>query len=288
MREFFKRHPLIILVIPIGLILYFVYFCIGWNVCVSVSDWKGLTPSYRFNGFYAYTKLFTDSTFWLSLRNTLLLFAIIPICIVLGLLLAILMDQEGLRGSNIFRNLFLLPFTLSFVVTGTIWAWMYNPTNGIINSLFRSIGLNSLAGTWHTSQETVMLSIMIALIWQFSGYVALIFLAGIKSVSQDQINAAKLDGASNLRIYRRLIIPQLKAPLTTAIVILAMYALRSFDFIWVLTGGGPGYASHTLPILMYKETFQATNFSIGAAIGNVLLMIVLVLVIPFTYRTYRR
>ena len=136
MREFFKRHPLIILVIPIGLILYFVYFCIGWNVWVSVSDWKGLTPSYRFNGFYAYTKLFTDSTFWLSLRNTLLLFAIIPICIVLGLLLAILMDQEGLKGSNIFRNLFLLPFTLSFVVTGTIWAWMYNPTNGIINSLF--------------------------------------------------------------------------------------------------------------------------------------------------------
>lgn len=288
MREFFKRHPLIILVIPIGLILYFVYFCIGWNIWVSVSDWKGLTPSYRFNGFYAYAKLFTDSTFWLSLRNTLLLFAIIPICIVLGLLLAILMDQEGLKGSNIFRNLFLLPFTLSFVVTGTIWAWMYNPANGIINSLFRSIGLDSLAGTWHTSQETVMLSIMIALIWQFSGYVALIFLAGIKSVSQDQINAAKLDGASNLRIYRRLIIPQLKAPLTTAIVILAMYALRSFDFIWVLTGGGPGYASHTLPILMYKETFQATNFSIGAAIGNILLMIVLVLVIPFTYRTYRR
>jgi glucose/mannose transport system permease protein len=287
MVDFFKRHPLVVMIIPFGLVFYFIYVGIGWNLWVSVSDWKGLMASYNFQGFDAYLRMLNDSTFWISLKNTLVLFTIIPICLLVGLFLAIVMDQ-GLKGTNLFRNLFLLPFALSFVVTGTLWAWMYNPANGIINSLFRSIGWDFLIGTWHTSQQTVMPSIMLALVWQFSGYVALVFLGGIKSVPQNQIQAAQLDGASTWRIYRRLILPQLKAPMTTAIVIIAMFALRSFDFIWVLTGGGPGYASHTLPIQMYKETFLSTRFVYGSAIGNVLLVLVLVLVVPFTYQNYRR
>lgn len=276
-----------LLIIPLGLVFYFVYVMIGWNLWVSVSDWDGLIASYGFAGFGQYARMLRDSTFWISLKNTLLLFSIIPICMVIGLGLAIVMDQ-GLRMTNVFRNLFLLPFALSFVVTGTIWAWMYNPSSGILNSLFRLFGWESLLGTWHTSQQTVMPSVILALVWQFSGYVALVFLAGIKSVPQNQINAARLDGASQLRIYRRLIIPQLKPALTTSVVIIAMFALRSFDFIWVLTGGGPGYSSHTLPIQMYKETFMASRFTYGAAIGNVLLLLVLVLVVPFTYKSYRR
>lgn len=287
MVDFFKRNPLVVMIIPFGLVFYFIYIGIGWNLWVSVSDWKGLMASYGFGGFGAYVKMLSDSTFWISLRNTLVLFSIIPICLVVGLFLAIIMDQ-GLRLTNLFRNLFLLPFALSFVVTGTIWAWMYNPANGIINSLFRMLGWNSLVGTWHTSQRTVMPSIMLALVWQFSGYVALVFLGGIKSVPQNQINAARLDGASQWKIYRRLVLPQLKAAMTTSIVIIAMFALRSFDFIWVLTGGGPGYSSHTLPIQMYKETFLSTRFVYGSAIGNILLLLVLVLIMPFTYRNYRR
>lgn len=287
MVGFLKRNPLLLLVIPLGLVFYFVYVGIGWNLWVSVSDWRGLNASYGFGGFGAYIRMISDSTFWISLRNTLLLFTIIPICIVLGLVLALIMDQ-GLKGTNLFRNLFLLPFALSFVVTGTIWAWMYNPSSGILNSLLRLIGLESLTGFWHTSQQTVMPSIILALVWQFSGYVALIFLAGIKSVPQSQINAARLDGASQFKIYRRLVLPQLKGALTTSVVIIAMFALRSFDFIWVLTGGGPGYSSHTLPIQMYKETFMSSRFPYGAAIGNVLLVLVLLLVMPLTYRSYRR
>lgn len=287
MIDFFRKNPLLLLIIPLGLVFYFVYVMIGWNLWVSVSDWDGLIASYGFGGFGQYLRMLNDSTFWISLRNTLLLFSIIPICMLIGLGLAIIMDQ-GLRGTNLFRNLFLLPFALSFVVTGTIWAWMYNPSNGILNSLLRLLGLGGLAGTWHTSQSTVMVSIIAALVWQFSGYVALIFLAGIKSVPQNQINAARLDGASQSRIYRRLIIPQLKPAMTTSVVIIAMFALRSFDFIWVLTGGGPGYSSHTLPIQMYKETFMASRFTYGAAIGNVLLLLVVLLIVPFTYSSYRR
>lgn len=286
-RGFFGRHPFLILIIPIGLVGYFVYGGLIWNIWVSVSDWSGLRPSFAFDGFGQYVKLFHDQVFWVSLKNTLLLFTMIPICLVLGTLIAIALDQ-GLRGSNIFRNLFLLPFALSFVVTGTMWAWMYNPSNGIINTALRAIGLGGVTGLWHTSQATAMASIIAALVWQFSGYTALIMLGGIRSVPEVQVRAAMLEGASKPRIYRRVILPQLKGPMATAIVIIMMYALRSFDFIWVLTGGGPGYASHTLPIMMYKETFQATQFAYGSAIATVLLGMVLLVVVPYVYRTYRR
>lgn len=287
MRQFFQRHPLIVLVIPLGMVFYFVYVGLAWNILVSLSGWTGLRVDYSFKGFGNYLRMLDDSVFWLSLKNTLLLFAIIPICVVLGLFLAVILDK-GLKGTNFFRNVFLLPFALSFVVTGTLWAWMYNPANGIINSLLRAMGLGFLAGTWHTAQETVMPAIILALVWQFSGYASLIFLAGLKSVPENQVQAAYLDGASSLKVFRRVILPQLKAPLTTAIVVIAMYALRSFDFIWVLTGGGPGYSSHTLSVMMYRETFLSTRYAYGAAIATALLVLVLLLIVPYTYRTYRR
>jgi glucose/mannose transport system permease protein len=282
-----KRHPMWPMIIPFLLLVYFVYVGIGWNLWVSLGSWKGMESDYAFTGFGQYIKMLQNENFWISLKNTLLLFLIIPICVAFGLGLAIIMDK-GLRGTSIFRNLFLLPFALSYVVTGTIWAWMYEPSNGILNSLFRMLKLDSLISGWCTQQDTVMASIIVALVWQFSGYVAIIFLGGIKSVPQNQINAAKLDGAYNVRIYLKLIMPQLKGALTSSITIIAMFALRSFDFIWQLTGGGPGYASHTLPILMYEETFIKSKFSYGAAIGSFLLALVLVLILPFTYRSKKR
>ncbi len=284
---FFRRHPFIVLTIPIGLVAYFVYAGLVWNLWVSVSSWKGLLPSYSFGGFGQYARMFGDPAFWVSLKNTLFLFTIVPFCLILGTFVAFVLDQ-GLRGSNLFRNLFLLPFSLSFVVTGTVWAWMYNPSSGILNTLLRTMGLGSLTGLWHTSQSTVMIAIIIALVWQFSGYTALILLGGIRSVPEVHIRAAMLEGASKFRIYRKIILPQLKGPIATAIVIIMMYALRSFDFIWVLTSGGPGYASTTLPIMMYKETFLATKFAYGSAIATILLGIVLLVVVPYVYRTYRR
>ena len=277
------------LIIPALLLIYFVYVALGWNLWVSVSDWEkySLEASYGFGGFQWYGEMMADPDFWVSFKNTLLLFLIIPICLVLGLALALLMDQ-GLKGTTVFRNLILLPFALSYVVTGTVWAWMYNPSYGIINSLLRWMHLDGLCGTWLSTQDTVMPSIMLALVWQFSGYVALLFYAGIKSVPQNVINAAKLDGAYSPRIYMKLILPQLKGSLSSSVTILAMYALRSFDFIWNTTQGGPGTASHTLPVLMYRQTFEQNNFAYGAAISSFLLALVLVLILPVTYLSNRR
>ena len=288
MRKFLKRHPMWPVLIPAVLLIYFVYISLGWNVWVSVSDWQNgsLTASYGFGGFSQYLRMFNSEYFGSSVLNTLLLFCLIPICLLLGLGLALLMDQ-GLRGTTLFRNLILLPFALSFVVTGTVWAWMYRPTGGVLNGFLEIIGVDTAGLMWTSSNDTVMLSIIIALVWQFSGYVAVIFLAGIKSVPENVINAAKLDGAYSVRIYWKLIIPRLKGAMGSCITILAMYALRSFDFIVSLVGYTKSSA-WTLPVWMYNEAFQRNNFALAAAISCFLLALVLVLVLPLTYWSNRR
>ena len=292
--RFFDHHPLIWLCIPAALLIYFVYVSLGWNLWVSVSDWESgtLQASYGFGGFGNYAKMFGSAEFWPALRNTLLLFCLIPICLLLGLGLALLMDQ-GLRGTALFRTLILLPFALSFVVTGTVWAYMYRPTGGVLNSFLSLLVVDVTAAMkaghlmWASSSRTVMLSIIIAMVWQFSGYVAVIFLAAIKNVPTNIVNAAKLDGAYMPRIYMKLIIPQLKGAMGSCITILAMYALRSFDFIVSLVGYTTSSA-WTLPVWMYNEAFQNNNFAYSAAISSFLLALVLVLILPLTYWTNRR
>ena len=293
-HRFLTRHPLVWLVIPAALLVYFVYVSLGWNLWVSVSDWESgqLEASYGWGGFDNYARMFGSVDFWPTLKNTLLLFCLIPLCLLLGLGLALIMDQ-GLRGSAVFRTLILLPFALSFVVTGTVWAYMYRPTGGVLNSFLSVFGVDINAAIrsgslmWASSNDTIMLSIIIAMVWQFSGYVAVIFLAAIKNVPVNIINAAKLDGAYMPRIYGRMVIPQLKGAMGSCITILAMYALRSFDFIVSLVGYTTSSA-WTLPIWMYNEAFQNNNFAYSAAISCFLLALVLVLILPLTYWTNRR
>ena len=287
-KAFMNRHPLLWLIIPAALLIYFVYVAIGWNIWVSVSDWgqgeDRLNVSYGWGGFGQYAAMFKDGSFWNAVVNTLKLFLIIPICLLLGMGLALVMDQ-GLKGTPVFRTLILLPFALSFVVTGLIWQQMYNGNRGILVEFFKLLGINSSIN-W-MSNEMVMYSIMIVMIWQFSGYVAVIFLAAIKNVPTNIINAAKLDGAYMPRIYWKMIIPQLKGAMGSCITILAMYALRSFDLIYSLTSY-TNPASATLPIMMYVEAFSKNNYAYAAAISCFLLALVLVLILPLTYWTNRR
>ena len=284
-KKFMNQHPMVWLLIPAALLIYFVYVAIGWNIWVSVSDWQdeSLTASYGWGGFGQYTKMFHEEAFWGAVLNTLKLFLIIPICLVLGMGLALIMDQ-GLKGTPVFRTLILLPFALSFVVTGLIWQQMFNGTGGILVEFLKLLGINSNV-LWK-SNELVMFSLMIIMTWQFSGYVAVIFLAAIKNVPTNIINAAKLDGSYMPRVYWKMIIPQLKGAMGSCITILAMYALRSFDLI-ISFDGYTNPATTTLPLMMYNEAFQKNNFAYAAAISFLLAM-VLALILPLTYLTNRR
>lgn len=271
------------LVPAIILIAIFVYGGIGWNFWVSLTNWHGLTPSYKITGFDQYTKLFGDPVFWTSFTNNLLLILIfVPGSLLLGLCLAVLLDRK-VRGENVFRTIYLLPFALSFVVTATLWAWMYNPRSGVINTILEEVGLGFLKTGWITDPNIALYCIIVALIWQFSGYTMIIYMAGMRSIPQIHYEAAKVDGASVFQLYTRVIIPQLTGSTLSAFVVLMVFALKSFSFIWVLTSGGPGYSTFTLAIQMYKATFSKSQFAYGSAIANVLLALTLVIVLPYLY-----
>jgi glucose/mannose transport system permease protein len=286
-----KKEKIItlLIILPALVSIFFFYYCFtGWNFLISLTDWKGFIPSYNLVGFKNYVTLFHDPIFWISLKNNLLLILIfVPGVILIGLILAVLIDQK-VRGANVFRTIYLLPFALSFVVTAALWTWMYSPRVGTINVLLRKVGLGFLKSGWITDPSIVMYCIIIALIWQFVGYSGIIFLAGIRSIPESQIAAAKVDGASSFTLYRRIVFPQLKASFVTAFIIFMCFALKAFDFIWVLNRGGPGYSSHILGVTMYKETFALDKFAYGAAYSTIILVLSLVIVVPFLYRLYRK
>ena len=286
-RRVFTRETMVnlLFILPsVVLVGYFVYVLIGWNVVVSVSNWKGLTPSYNFVGFGQYVTLFHDPEFIKSLTNNIILILLfVPTSLGLGLLLAILLDSK-VRGEGVFRSIYLLPFSLSFVITATLWAWMYNPDVGVINTLLKAIGLGFLQSGWTTDPSIALYCVILAIIWQFSGYTMLIFLAGIKSIPESQIMAAEVDGATGFNLYRRVVIPQLRTSTLSAFVVLMIFALKVFDFIYVLTGGGPAAdATYVVPLKMFIETFLRTNFAYGAAIATILFLIVLAIVVPYLY-----
>ncbi|MFX0021101.1 MAG: carbohydrate ABC transporter permease [Candidatus Hermodarchaeota archaeon] len=290
-KKIFVRDKLLIRLIFITccvLVAYFIYYFIVWNFIVSLTDWEGLIQDYNFVWFENYIRMFNDPIFWTALRNNLtFMLVFIPSSIVIGLFLAILLDQK-IRKEGVFRTIYLLPYALSFIVTGYLWQWMFIE-DGVINFLLELFGLEFLQVSWISDPNIAIFSVSFALVWQFSGYIMLIFLAAIRTIPQSHIMAAQIDGASGFKLYTRVIIPQIKTSTFTAFVILMIFALKAFDFIWILTDeGGPGYATTILPIMIYRTAFRANQFAYSAAIATTLFLIVMAIVIPYIYVTYRR
>ena len=254
---------------------------------VSMTGWEGLVQTFDFIGLENYSEMSQDSLFWISLRNNFTFMIIfIPSSIILGLILAIILDQK-VKREGVFRLIYLLPYALSFVVTSYLWEWMF-VGDGVISSILETIGLGFIKIPWLANPNLTLVSISIAMVWQFSGYIMIIFLAGIRSIPPSIIMAARTDGASGFKLYVRIIIPQIKTSAFTAFVILMIFALKAFDFIYLLTSGGPGYASYILPIMMYEEAFSKNQFAYSSTIATTLLIIVMMIVIPYLYITYRK
>ncbi|MEM2703323.1 MAG: sugar ABC transporter permease [Candidatus Bathyarchaeia archaeon] len=199
---------------------------------------------------------------------------------LLGLVLAILLDV-GLKGTSIFKLIFLLPLSFSFVISATMWTWMFSPIQGTINSLLRMLGLDFLTQPWITSTEQSLLCVLIVYIWQFSGFVTLIYYSGISSISREQIDAATVDGATLFQRYLYVVIPQLKGETIGVMIILLFYALRVFDLVYLLTGGGPALSSEVLATYMYRVTFNQNLFGYGATVGFITFLIAMLIIIPF-------
>ncbi|MBS3788499.1 sugar ABC transporter permease [Candidatus Bipolaricaulota bacterium] len=248
-------------------------------------SWEGLGGFGHFTGLKNYIELFTqDSVFRKGLLNTLLLsVAFIGITIPLGLINAILLDM-GIKGKKLFRLIFLIPLSFSFVVSAAMWAWMFAPKTGTINSLLRVLNLGFFTQPWLTSSSQSMLGLIIIYVWQFSGFATLVYFAGISGVKQEIIEAAKVDGASQFQKYLRIIIPLQKIPTFTILFLLLMYSLRVFDLVWLTTGGGPGYSSEILATYMWRITFNRNLFADGASIGFVMFIMSALIAVPFVVK----
>jgi len=270
-------------------VLIFIYGFIAWSVRVSLSDWVGLLPNYEWAGLKNYANLMVDPRFQIDVRNTVMFTVLFVVgCLVIGLGLAILLDQ-GLRGEGFFRSVFLFPMAISFIVTGVVWRWLMNPALGSrmsgLNLLFDQLGLDFLINSWHATPQYGIAAIAIPAIWQMSGYTMALYLGGLRAIPDSLREAARVDGATELQIYRFHILPLLRPVTLSAMIILGHISLKVFDLIVAVAG--KQVALDVPAIYMWTTTFDGNFFGRGAAIGIILLLSVAVLVIPYLYYTLK-
>jgi glucose/mannose transport system permease protein len=267
----------------------FVYGFIAWTLRVSLSSWIGLNPDYTWAGLSNYAGLLVDPRFHIDIRNTII-FTVLFVggCLLMGMVLAILLDQ-GLRGESFFRSLFLFPMAISFIVTGVVWRWLMNPAMGSrmsgLNLLFDKMGLDFLVNSWHTTPYWGIAAIALPAMWQMSGYTMALYLGGLRAVPDSIREAARVDGASELKIYWLIILPLLRPVTLSAMIILGHISLKVFDLIMAVAG--KQVALDVPSMYMWTTTFVGLFDSLGAALGIFLLLAVTVLVIPYLYYTLR-
>jgi glucose/mannose transport system permease protein len=268
----------------------FVYGFIGWSIRVSLSKWKGLLPDYTWVGLKQYTELFHDPRFLIDVRNTVVFtVGFIAGCLILGLGMAILLDQR-LKGEALFRGIFLFPMSISFIASGVVWSWLMNPATGDrltgLNLLFHILHLDPLINLWLTNpQPWGMAYTVIPAVWQLSGFTMALYLGGIRSISDDLREAARVDGANEFEIYRYIVLPMLQPVTLSAVIILGHMSLKIFDLIVAL--GHQDLRLDVPGIYMWRTTFDGTNYAQGAAIGVLMLVSVAILVVPYLVQNMR-
>jgi glucose/mannose transport system permease protein len=261
--------------------LVFVYGFIAFTIFLSFTDSKML-PSYDLVGLENYARLWNLSSWWVAVVNLFIFASLyIIICTVIGLMLAIFLDQK-IRGEGFLRPIYLYPMALSFIVTGTAWKWILDPGIGIENSM-HLWGWTSFQFNWIKDRDMAIYTVVIAAVWQTSGFVMAMFLAGLRGIDNEILKAAQIDGASNFSLYRRIVIPLLRPAFLSAFVILAHLAVKSYDLIIALTGGGPGRATELPATFMYSYTFTRNSMGIGAASAVIMLMTIAAIMTPYLY-----
>ncbi len=277
--------PQLVLAPSFVVILLFVYGFIAWTSYISVSASRML-PNYKYVGLMQYEKLWKTLNWQVALDNLLVFGTLyIVICTVIGLGLAILLDQK-IRVEGLLRPIFLYPMALSFIVTGTAWKWFLNPGLGLQHTM-RSWGWESFSFTWLVDSQMAIYTVVIAAVWQSSGFVMAMFLAGLRGIDPEQLKAAQLDGATGFRLYRRIVIPQLGPVFLSAFVVLSHLAIKSYDLVIALTGGGPGNATEMPATFMYSYTFTRNQMGVGAASAIIMLMTVVAIMVPYLYAELR-
>ncbi|BBM89024.1 sugar ABC transporter permease [Spirochaetota bacterium] len=282
-----RQHPTPILVILPSFLLtiIFVYFFILWTLTLSFTT-STLIPQYNWAGWKQYFILWSLPNWYKAISN-LGIFGVLYIGFScgIGLLLAILLDQR-IRFEGFIRPILLYPMSLSFIVTGTAWKWLLNPGLGI-ERVVRNWGWESFTFNWIIDPDRAIYAVILVGVWQSTGFVMTLFLAGLRGIDSDIIKAALLEGASIYKIYLRIILPQLRYTLLSAVIILAHLAIKSYDLVIALTGGGPGNATELPATFMYSYTFTRSKMAIGSASAIMMFMTVVAVIGPYLYNEFR-
>ena len=274
--------PKLVLAPSFALILVFVYGFIVFTAFLSFSGSKILPDFSTWVGFGNYVRLFNHPNWITSLKN-LAIFSVlyIVICSAIGLALAIFLDQK-IRGEGLLRPIYLYPMALSFIVTGVAWKWFLDPGIGL-EHVMHQIGWESFSFRWIKQSDMAIYTIVIAAIWQSSGFVMAMFLAGLRGVDNEIIKAAQIDGASTTTIYRRIIIPLMRPVFLSAFVVLAHLSIKSYDLVVAMTDGGPGTSTWTPAFFMQKFTFGRNEMGMGAASAIIMMMMIFAIIVPYLY-----
>lgn len=284
--KFLERNlPKIMLAPSFVAILIFVYGFIAWTGWVSLTKSR-LLPKYDIVGVIQYERLF-NSVRWDTAFGNLFLFGalFIGISMILGLILAILLDQN-IRAEGAIRTIYLYPMALSMIVTGTAWKWILNPGLGL-EAMVQRWGFEDFTFDWLVNSDMAIYTVVLAAIWQSSGFVMALFLAGLRSVDGEIIKAAQIDGIPTWRIYSAIIIPSMAPIFLSAFIVLAHLAIKSFDLVIALTGGGPGFATDLPATYMFSMAFSRGDIGQAASSAMVMMGVVFAIVVPYLYSELR-
>ncbi len=277
-------------------IIVFVYGFISWTGYISLSNYNTIVPDFSFAGLKNYLYLFNDFRFRADLRNTLFFTILfIAVVIVLGLVLSILLDQK-IKGESLFRNIFLFPMALSFIVTGVVWQWLLHPSTGF-NKFFNLFGIQPkwytdttiLAGFKWGSIEfglpVAIIAVVIAAVWQMTGFSLAMYLAGLRGIGDELREAARMDGATEFQVYMKVVLPLLLPITMSVVIIMAHISLKIFDLIYAMTGSGANFVTDVPGLYMFETTFRGNYYANGAAIAIIMLLLVAIFIVPYLWNS---
>ena len=241
----------------------------------------------RFIGLDNYLQALQDEVFWISLKNTIFwIVGVIVLQLLLGFVTALLLNRE-FRWRGLARSLILIPWVTPSVITALMWRWMYDGNNGVINDLLVRVGLLKSYFPWLANSATALPAIMVALMWQGFPFFAIMILAGLQAIPRTLYEAAEVDGATRLQMFGRITLPMLMPILLTSILLRIIWVANSMDVIFVMTGGGPGYATHTLPVFAFIRAYKGLDFGYASTIAIFLTLLLIAIVAGYVIRVLR-
>jgi glucose/mannose transport system permease protein len=263
----------------------FLYGFALWTGWISLTA-STLLPNYDIAGLVQYQRLWSNPR-WLTAYRNLFVFGVlyVGLCVAIGLLLAILLDRR-IVCEGALRTIYLYPMAVSFVVTGTAWRWILNPSLGLQQSV-RDLGWTGFSFDWLGDPDRALYTLVIAGVWQSAGFAMALFLAALRGIDGEIVKAARIDGAPVWKIYALVLVPMLRPVFLTVIVLLSVAVLRNFDLVVVLTGGGPGYASDLPSRFMYEMAFRRDQLGLGAASAIMMLFTFIAIIVPYLHSELR-